>query len=60
MPKFLKRLTGQAGWLKNPFNFMVSSQLLTIRRQKKKLSGVRIVERAPQNHFGTLVAKAAA
>jgi hypothetical protein len=33
---------------------------LRIRLQKMKLSGVKLVERAPQKHFLTAVAKAAA
>jgi len=60
MPKFLKKLLYPAGWLTNPFNFMLSSQSLTIRPQKRKLSGVKLVERAPQKLFLTVVAKVAA
>jgi hypothetical protein len=59
MPKFLKNLPYSVGWLKNSFNFMISSQSLTIRLQKRKLSGVKLVERASQKRFLTAVAKAA-
>ena len=60
MPKFLQKLPGPAEWLRNLWEFVLSSLLRDCSATKEEICGVKLGERGPQNHFSSAVGKTAA